>query len=215
MTHPIAYHKASLEDIGSILLGNLFITGAYAFITVPHAIINGGVTSFSLVLQNLIQIDVGIITNVITLLLLVLCYLGLGKEYFYKSILSSLCYMGFFNLFHSWNISLQLPDLICLPIASLMVGIGYYLCLRAKSSTVGFDVLALVLHRRDESISIAKTMRLINVAVILCGLISYGWLSIMMGIIFTLIQTKVLDLLLNKNTNPKQCKKLLMRKEKS
>ena len=35
----------------SIILGNLLITGAYAFITVPNKIVNGGVTSFSMILE--------------------------------------------------------------------------------------------------------------------------------------------------------------------
>lgn len=111
--------------------------------------------------------------------------------------------MGFFNLFHALNVSLPLSDILCLPIAAFMVGIGYYLCIKAKSSTVGFDVLALILHEKNETFSIAKMMRAINVSVILLGLLSYGFISIVMGMLFTIIQTKILDIFLNMNVNPK------------
>ena len=36
----------------SIILGNLLITGAYAFITVPNKIVNRGVTSFSMFMEE-------------------------------------------------------------------------------------------------------------------------------------------------------------------
>lgn len=184
----------------SVIAGNILITAAYAFITVPHEIINGGVTSFSLVLQKIMGIDIGILTNIITVLLLVICYVGLGKEFFYKSILSSACYMGFFHVFHAMEFAVPLSVFWCVPIASILVGSGYYLCIRANASTVGFDVLALVLHAKREEYSIAKTMRLINIAVILLGLCSYGWTAIVMGIIFTIIQTKILDSLLERSS---------------
>ncbi|MGX8852187.1 YitT family protein [Amedibacillus sp. YH-ame10] len=189
-----------------IIAGNLLITTAYAFITVPHEIINGGITSFSMVLQNLTSWDVTIFTNGITIILLIACYLWLGKEYFYKSILSSACYMLFFNIFHAMNFVIQLPQAMCVIIAAIMVGSGYMLCIKAKSTTVGFDVLAIIFHHRDETISIAKMMRAINIVVILLGLLSYGWLAIITGILFTILQTKTLDVLLNVTINPKKLK---------
>lgn len=198
---------SKLKDILSILFGNLLITSAYAFITVPHEIVNGGVTSFSMVIGNVSGLDIALITNAITIGLLMLCWFGLGKETFFKSILSSICYMGFFSIFHSFNISLPAHDAVCLLIAAVMVGCGYYFCIAANSSTVGFDILALIAHKKDETISIAKVMRLINIVVILMGLFTYGVISILMGIAFALIQTKVLDLLLNMKVNPEKCKK--------
>ena len=46
------------KDILFILIGNLLITSAYAFITVPHEIVNGGITSFSMVISNIIHCDI-------------------------------------------------------------------------------------------------------------------------------------------------------------
>ena len=84
-------------------------------------------------------------------------------------------------------------------LAAILVGIGYYLCISAGSSTVGFDVLALVLHKRYEKLDVAITMRYINIGVILLGFASYGGISILIGIGFTILQTQVLKLLLQRN----------------
>lgn len=189
-------NKCNIVSICKIVLGNIFITVAYAFITVPNEIINGGVTSFSLVLQSLSGINISIIVNVLTIILLVVCLIFLGKDYFLKSILSSLCYMTFFNIFYSLPISLNINRYVGVVIAAVLVGIGYYLCISAKSSTVGFDVIALILNKKNNKINIAVSMRYINIGIILLGLSSYNALSIILGIVFTLIQSIVLKKLL-------------------
>lgn len=43
--------KENIKSLGIIALGNLLLTSAYAFLTVPNNIINGGVTSTSLLLK--------------------------------------------------------------------------------------------------------------------------------------------------------------------
>lgn len=74
-----------------IILGNSLITSAYAFLTVSHKIINGGVTSFSMIAASFLHSDTALIANVITLLLLALCYCLLGKDYFKGTIVSGIC----------------------------------------------------------------------------------------------------------------------------
>lgn len=187
---------SNTTDILKIIVGNILITAAYAFITVPNEIINGGVTSFSLVLEVLSGVNIGIIVNIITIILLIVCLIFLGKEYFIKSILSSLCYMGFFNMFYNLPIEISINKYIGLVVAGILVGIGYYMCIWAKSSTVGFDIIALILNKKNEKINIAIAMRYINIVIILLGVFSYGIIAIILGVVFTLIQSTVLKLLL-------------------
>ncbi len=186
-------------NVLKIVVGMVLIAASYAFITVPYQIINGGVTSTCLILESLVHIDIAILNNIATLSLLGLCYLFLGKEYFAKSILSSFLYMSLFAYFHSLGISVHLPKILGLIVASIGVGTGYYFCISANSSTVGFDVIALILNKKNKSISIGKAMRVISFIIIFAGSLSYGLLSILYGFIFTYLQTTILDyLLINK-----------------
>lgn len=41
-----------IKDILKIIIGNIILTTAYAFVTVPNKIVNGGVTSCSLIISN-------------------------------------------------------------------------------------------------------------------------------------------------------------------
>lgn len=187
-------------SILKIVVGNLLITFSYAFITVPNGIVNGGVTSFSMILSSVTDLGISFYTNCITILLLVLCLFFLGKSYLAKSIVSSACYMLFFSFFNGIGFGFaSIPMVISVLIAGLLVGIGYFLCLSAESSTVGFDVIALILHNKNNKIKVSKAMRYINLFVILLGLFSYGLLAVIYGVIFTYIQTTVVHLLLEDN----------------
>lgn len=188
-----------MKDVIKIILGNIFITVSYAYLIVPYKIINGGVTSSALILHAISGVNVAMLANVVTLLLLLLCLVFLGKENFFKSILSSCCYMTFFYFFYSQKININLNIIIIVLIASVLLAIGYYLCLAANASTVGFDVLALILHRKNKKIKIAVTIRCINLFILFIGLTVYGFTSIISGIAFTIIYSYLLDKFLKWN----------------
>ncbi len=191
-----------MRDIIKIIVGNISMTFAYAYLIVPNEIINGGVTSSALLINALSGYNIAMLANFVTGLLLIICLIFLGKEYFFKSIVSSICYMLFFNLFYSLNISIDINIVIVILISSILIAIGYYLCITANASTVGFDVIALILNYKNKKIDIAVTIRIINLIVLSLGLLVYGYTSIIKGVAFTLIFSFLL-------------KKMLKRKQKS
>lgn len=201
--------KKTLVSVGKIVVGNLFITSAYAFITVPNHIVNGGVTSFAMVMENFVPISISAIANIITVLLLAISFYFLGKEFLMKSLLSSFCYMGFFSGFNALAASIQIPLIlpVAVVLASVMIGFGYYLCINAGSSAVGFDVLALAAHKRNPKIDVALTIRYINYGVLLLGIVVYGVWAIVVGIIFTYLKTALLHRLLKRDEQREMEKK--------
>ena len=187
-----------MKDLLKIIAGNISMTFAYAYLIVPNEIINGGVTSSALLLNALLGYNIAMLANLVTGLLLIICLVFLGKEYFFKSIVSSLSYMIFFNFFYSLNIHFDMNFVLVIFISSIFIAIGYYLCITANASTVGFDVLALILHHKNEKIDIAATIRIINLIVLILGLLVYGYASIVKGIAFTLLFSYLLKKMLDR-----------------
>ena len=142
------FTKINIKRVLKIMFGNILITGAYAFITVPNKIVNGGVTSFSMVLEEFSSIPITYFVDFITILLLICCYIFLGKTYFTGTILICICYLVFFSIFHDTGLYLVMNPILCTVIAGVLVGIGYYFCISAKSTAVGFDVIALILNKK-------------------------------------------------------------------
>lgn len=182
--------------LGLILLGNTLMSFSYAFLTVPLKIVNGGITSFSLVLSGVTGADTALIVDIITVLLLVLCYFCLGREYFFGSMIGGICYMVTFSGFHSMGICLMPNRPLAVFVAAVLVGTGYYLCISQHSTGVSFDTLAIILHRWNPRIRVAAAMFVINLAVLALGSVYYGIQSVLFGIAFTAVQSLTLDILL-------------------
>ncbi|KMY50723.1 YitT family protein [Peribacillus loiseleuriae] len=196
-----------MRDIIKIIAGNISMTFAYAYLIVPNEIINGGVTSSALLLHAISGYSIAMLANFVTGLLLIICLIFLGKEYFFKSIVSSLCYMLFFNLFYSLNISIDVNIVIVIIISSILIAFGYYLCITANASTVGFDVIALILNHKNKKVDIAVTIRIINLIVLLFGLFVYGYHSIIKGVAYTLLFSYLLKKMLNRKQKSEKIEK--------
>lgn len=176
-----------------IILGNILITASYAFLTVPNHIVNGGVTSFSMILSEMTGINISLIVNCITISLLVLCGIFLGKSFFSGSIFSCICYLGFFTFFSTLDVFFVTNPIILVLIAGTTIGVGYYFCISAKSTAIGFDVIALILNKYNPKINISIAMGTINVSVLMFGFFNYGIISVILGIILTVVQSFTLN----------------------
>ena len=179
-----------------IILGNLLITSAYAFLTVPNEIVNGGVTSFSMILSPFLHIDISAIADMLTILLLILCYLFLGKDYFRGTIVGGICYILFFTFFHSIDVTLFSFRPLAAFLAALMVGTGYFLSISQKATAISFDTVALILHKKHPRLNVPSTIFLINVCILVSGIFQYGLSSVLLGIFFSAVQSLTLNQLL-------------------
>ncbi len=183
-----------MESYIIIAIGNILLTSAYAFLTVPNDIIDGGITSTSLLLSNVLNLDITYITTTITVLLLIFGLITLGKHFFIKSIFSSLCYILFFNTFHLTGFFITINPFLCIIIASILIGLGHYLCLSQNTTTVGYDVIALYFHKKKKY-NTAMTLRIIGTFILILGIAIFGIQAFLYGIIFITIETQVIYLL--------------------
>lgn len=192
-------NKKQLIAVIKIIIGNLLMGLAYAKWMKPDAIINGGVTSVAMILEKVTGLNILYLTNGVTLILLIVCWFYLGKENFAKSLFSSICYNAFFSLFYMLPINLQINLPVDFLLASMFISMGYYCCLSSNSSTVGMDVIALVLYKKNNKLNLAKTIRYINYVVLIFGLMTYGFQSVVIGVIFSYVYSFFLDRLMIAN----------------
>ena len=92
-------------------------------------------------------------------------------------------YVIFFNFFHWTGITFDIPAFVCVIIAGILVGLGHYLCLSQDSSTVGYDVIALYLHKLHPKWNPAIILRIIGMIVLVVGIATFGIWSVIYGIL--------------------------------
>jgi len=196
----------------------------YVLVTVPYGIINGGVTSMSMIMNRLPGtsiLPVHVWVSVITGILLLLCFIFLGKDTFIASLYSGVVGAGGFNLFTAivpdWmrepiiqfgklgdNPVLPVGTIVLMAISASFVGIGYYLCISNNATAVGMDTIAMIIHKKNERIPIAYAMYAINIMVLLLGLYTYGLICVLMGIAFAGIQAVTLNFFLKRHDKKTQ-----------
>ncbi len=199
-----------------ITLGLVLINVTYVLVTVPYGIINGGVTSFSMILSRLPiteLLPVNAWVTIVTIILAILCALFLGRDMFIASLFSCVAGIGAFNLFTFitpqpvYDVLFKLGRIgdnpiipagvgVELILAAIVVGIGYYFCLSNNATAVGMDTIAMIIHRRNDKIPVAYAMYAINIIVLLLGLYTYGIRCVIMGIVFAGIQAFTLNTML-------------------
>ncbi len=187
-----------MKSVLLITLGNLLLTGAYAFLTVPNNMIDGGITSTSLIIAHFLKIDITYITTAIAIFLLLFSLAVLGKHFFLKTCYSCTCYIVFFDWFHLASFPIVIPPIICIVLAGFLVGLGHYLCLSQKSSVIGYDIIALFIHKINEKWDFSVILRTIGIIVLIVGLYVFGLTAVLYGLIFIIIETEVIYFL-NKN----------------
>ena len=209
-------NESTIKRYALIGFGLVILNFAYVMVTVPHGIINGGVTSFSMILSRLPlteYLPVNAWVTIVTALLAFLCWLFLGKRIFIASLYSCVVGVAAFNFFTMIVPKSVIDTMVRLgyvgdnPVipagmaieliaAAIVVGAGYYFCLSNDSTAVGMDTIALIIHTRHEKIPIAYALYAINIMVLLLGLYTYGLRCVLMGIAFAGIQALTLNTML-------------------
>lgn len=146
-----------------------------------------------MIFSKMANINISLVVNFITILLLILCGIFLGKSFFSGSIFSCICYLGFFTFFSSLDVFFVTNPIVLVLIAGTTIRIGYYFCISAKSTAIGFDVIALILNKYNPKINISLAMGAINICVLMLGFFNYGIISLILGIILTVVQSFTLN----------------------
>lgn len=192
----ITKNKKHLRDLLLISLGNFIMSFAYAKLMIPHKVLNGGVTSLSMIITKFVPIRIDLINSYVLISLLILTTIFLGKELLIKSIVSSVVYTIFFSYFINLSFTIDWPSIPALFVASLLISFGYFCCLTSNSSTVGVDILALIIIKYRPKIPIAKLIGILNFIILGIGLLVYGLWSVLLGLLFSFIYSYELNTML-------------------
>ncbi|MBE6694690.1 MAG: YitT family protein [Ruminococcaceae bacterium] len=145
--------KRPLWSCLCIVAGNALLAFLVAAFIIPHDIIMGGTTGIGILLDKLwgdvLPIEPATVILVLNILLLFMGLLVLGKEFFFKTIASSIIYPVFLAGMQRIPHIEELTDnsLIAVLFAGCLLGISGGLVFRVGASTGGMDVINLALHK--------------------------------------------------------------------
>ncbi len=142
--------KNALKEFARITVGSLVVAVAVYFFMLPSNVSVGSVTAFANVVHNFIPLPVSVITFVLNMVLLMLGFLLIGKEFAGKTVLGTILLPVFLGI-----LEILLPDFQSITQDAtldvlcyiLVVSLGQAILFSCNASTGGLEVIAKLLNK--------------------------------------------------------------------
>ena len=148
------FTKEHIKDWSIVTLGNLLVAFSFSFFLDPNNLVIGGTTGLATILRELFSIDTSITAFVINTILLFIGLFLLGKEFFVKTVYSTLVFPVMIKLLNMlYNVitpegqTLISDPMLVIIFSSLILGFGIGLVLRQGGTTGGTEVGQKILFK--------------------------------------------------------------------
>ena len=200
-----------IKNICLIILGTLTLSFGTAVIIIPFNLVVGGVSSLAIILDKLITADfitVNLLVTVITWTLFFIGLLCLGKNFAFKTLISSIVYpigISAFSKLVDPNVlnglfyiqGTQYSDIAILIAAlfgGVLVGAGCAVTFVGGGSTGGMDILSFIICRFVKKLRSSVVIFMLDSATIILGMLVLKDLVItLLGIISAFVSALMVD----------------------
>jgi len=206
-------YKQSIADYFFIALGSFAAAVAIVCFLVPLKITTGGVSALSTVLFYYFALPLSFSNFFFNAVLFVFGFKLLGKRMLFRTA------FGVITLTVFLEVCRVLPayhdNLFCASVAGgVLLGCGLGIVIRAEGSTGGSDFFSIMLHRKNEHISVPVLILIVDFLIILLT----GWaFSSVTVIIYSLVSlfvaTKICDFVLTYGRSAKKIEILSQKSE--
>jgi uncharacterized membrane-anchored protein YitT (DUF2179 family) len=179
--------KFSFRETGIIMMGTLIVATAVYFFMLPSNVSVGSVTAFANVLNNFIPLSVSFLTFIINMILLLVGFLMIGKDFAAKSAFGSVllpAYLALYELlFPDFQSLTQDPmlDVLCY---ILVVSVGQSILFSCNASTGGLEVVAKLLNKYMH-MELGKAFSVAGMVVALSSAVCYDKKIVVLSVLGT------------------------------
>ena len=187
--------KGMIRQYAIITVGTSLVALGIYFFMMPGNVIVGSVSGFSIVLSHFVPIPVSLITLGMNIVLLVLGFLFIGKEFGLKTVYAALLLPTLLAVFETWfpdNPSLTndaLLDTICY---LLIVSTGAAILFSINASSGGLDVLAKIMNKYLY-VEMGKALTLCGIVLAFSAILVYDTKALIMGLLATYANGLIVD----------------------
>ena len=177
-----------------ILLGALIAGAAYPLFMTPNRIAPGGMTGIATILNHLFHWPVGTVSLILNLPLFLISYRAMGRIFAFRSLLATVFFTLFIDI-------LPLQPMTNDPLlgalyGGVMLGAGLGLIMRGGATTGGSDMIARMVHKRFQFISVGSFLFAIDFAVVISAGFLIGTTEALYALINIFLSAKVMDVVI-------------------
>ena len=184
----------NLKSYLLVITGSCLTASAFGLIVLPNQFAAGGVTGFSVLLQNIIPLPVSALVLAVNLSLFLLGWIFVGKDFVFKTLLTSIIFPFVLEITQQFDIfhELAADSLVSSILAGAILGLGCGFILLGNGSGGGFDILGVILNKKF-GISVSIVMYICDFIIILTQTVANGMLKTVYGVIVILVSTIIID----------------------
>lgn len=195
-------YTLGVVDYVYIVFGSLITAVAFQVFLLPNSIVAGGISGLSIVAHDVFGWDPALFQYALNVPLLVLCFVMLGKEAGYKSILGSLLlpfFIQFIDHLDPWTAD----PLLAVVFGGGLSGIGLGIVFRAKASTGGTSIIVQIFYQYLH-LPLGFSTIIVDGGIIFLALLAFDAETVMYSLISLFIVSRTIDLIqvgLNRQKN--------------
>lgn len=191
--------KISIKELLILLIGMFVVAGAVYYIMMPSNFVVGSLSGLMLVLSHFIPLKLSLLTLIFNVLLLVVGFLFIGKEFGGKTVIASLLLPFYLWLFEM--ITPNVPELtndlflnvICY---ALVVSVGQAILFNINASSGGLDILAKLMNKYLH-LDIGQASIMIGFVTAGTSILIYDRTTLVVSLVGTYLGGVILDHLLD------------------
>ncbi|MBE6688269.1 MAG: YitT family protein [Ruminococcaceae bacterium] len=184
-----------VKDYTLIVIGGLLYAVSTNFFIFPHALLLGGTSGISVILEAFLPFSPGVILMVINFALLILAFAVLGRGMAVRTLVGSVVTTLFIGLMDiAFPVSspvvsdVFISSVVGAAIIALASGVMFYV----DSSSGGTDIIALIV-RKFSRMDIGKALLVTDIAIVVAGGMLSGWSIAICSFVGLLIKTLGID----------------------
>ena len=188
-------NKHIVKDYLVITGGTAIVAAAVFFFMLPSHVSVGSATAVAMIMSNFIPVPVSIITFWINVVLLIMGFLLIGRDFGAKTVYASLLLPVMLwileQIFPNFQSLTQDPmlDVVCY---ILVVGIGLAILFSCNAASGGLDIVAKIMNKYLH-MELGKAMSLSGMCVALSAALVYDKKSVVLSVLGTYFNGIVLD----------------------
>ncbi|MBR0513604.1 MAG: YitT family protein [Clostridia bacterium] len=187
--------KEIIEAYAQIVIGCVIGAAAYPTFLVPNNIAPGGLTGVATILNYLFQWPVGTVSLILNVPLFLIGYRTMGKIFAFRCLVATLLFSVLIDILPLKAISVEpvLDPLLGTLFGGVLLGVGLGLILRGGATTGGTDMIARMVHRRFNFISVGMFLFALDFVVVIAAALTISGEKALYALINIYICSKVID----------------------
>lgn len=187
--------KITLKELITLTVGMFFVSATVYYLMMPSKVVVGSISGFVMVLTNFIPLKMSTMTLIINVLLLVVGFLTIGKDFGVKTVITSfmsLMYLRIFEIISPEVPMLTNEMLVNVVCYVLVISFGQAMLFNINASSGGLDIVAKVLNKYFHT-EIGKSLTIAGFVTASTSIFVYGREIFAVSMLGTYLSGIILD----------------------